>query len=131
MLSDAAPSTKQTLQCFLQKPFLFPAKGGRRIEVVFMVHSCQHSKFSDLRTLGRILMMNKSRMMFLLSIIMLALALFLIIFSILFYSLAIIEMVNDGLMGPFIFIIFLVSIAFTAILLIKHYYKNRVWPPRE
>ena len=75
--------------------------------------------------------MNRNRIVVFLTMAALILATFMIIFMILFYSLMIIEMVNDGLMGPFIFIVFLVSLAFTIILLANRFLKGREKSPLE
>jgi len=75
--------------------------------------------------------MNRDRVLFYLSAAIIILVTFLIIFLILFYSLAIIDMSNDGLIGPFIFVIFLVSLAFTIIYSINRMLKGRAQPPSD
>lgn len=75
--------------------------------------------------------MSRDRFLFLLSAAIVVLVTFLSIFLVLFYSLAVIEMSSDGLMGPFIFVIFLVSVAFTIIYLINRLLKGRGQPPPD
>jgi hypothetical protein len=75
--------------------------------------------------------MHKKRVLLLLSIAALLLTIFLVIFLILLYSLTIIEMAYDGLTGPFIFIVLLISVGFTIIFTLNRLLKKRAQPPTK
>lgn len=69
--------------------------------------------------------MNKNKARVYLGIVLLLIMVFAIIFFMLLYSLAILDLVNDGLLGPFGFVSFMVALLFTAVWAINRWQKSK------